>query len=102
MLAQMSWSQYVAWTIYARMEPFGEERDDLRAGIIASTIANANRDSRRKPDPFKASDFMPKFGDATHGNTTRPITTKRQWADIKRTAKSYAAGGAFSKQYVDE
>lgn len=42
---------------YYQLEPFGEERDDLRSGIIASTIANANRGKGQKP--FKPSDFMP-------------------------------------------
>lgn len=34
----------------------------MNAGIIASVIANCNRDSKRKPEPFAPSDFMPKFG----------------------------------------
>lgn len=44
---------------YYKIEPFGEERADLRAGIIASVIANANRDSKRKA--FEPKDFMPRF-----------------------------------------
>lgn len=44
---------------YSRIEPWGESRADLRAGIIASVIANVNRDSKTKP--FQASDFMPDF-----------------------------------------
>jgi hypothetical protein len=46
------------WAAYFDVEPWGEERADLRAGIIASTVANVNR-GRRKP--FKPSDFMPEF-----------------------------------------
>ena len=40
-----------------RLEPWGEERADLRAGIVASTVANA---MMRKPDrtPFVPNDFM--------------------------------------------
>ncbi len=41
------------------MEPFGEERADLRAGIIASTIANS---AAHSPGGFKPADFMPTFG----------------------------------------
>ena len=40
-----------------RMEPFGEERADLRAGIIASTIANVNRGKKGRLS--KPTDFMP-------------------------------------------
>lgn len=44
---------------YERIDPFGASRDDLRAGIIASTIANSNASKRSKT--FSAFDFMPKF-----------------------------------------
>lgn len=47
------------WYAYARLEPFGETRADLRAGIISATFANANR--REGSKPFKPADFMPKF-----------------------------------------
>lgn len=36
-----------------------EEREYLRAGIIASTIANCHRDPDVKRDPFTPADFMP-------------------------------------------
>jgi len=53
---------------YAAIEPFGEERADLRAGIIAATVANCL--SRKKGKPaFKVDQFMPKF---------RP-PTRRRW-----------------------
>lgn len=51
---------------YYRINPFGDERADLHAGIVASTIANANRDKKSKS--FKPSDFMPQFG----ANETKP------------------------------
>jgi hypothetical protein len=59
MLAEMPWEAFQEWREYDRLEPFGEERGDLRAGIIASTIANANRGKKTKP--FKPADFMPDF-----------------------------------------
>jgi hypothetical protein len=39
------------------LEAIGEARADLRAGIIASAVANHG--SRLIPKPYKASDFMP-------------------------------------------
>lgn len=47
------------WMAYASIEPFGEERADMRAGIIASVIANVNRDPKRRSQPFTPQDFMP-------------------------------------------
>lgn len=46
---------------YAGLEPFGEERADLRAGIVASTVANTARDPKTQRDPFTPQEFMPKF-----------------------------------------
>ncbi len=40
-----------------RLDPWGPERGDLAAGIVASTIANVNRDPKRG-EPFRPSDFM--------------------------------------------
>jgi hypothetical protein len=47
------------WMAFDRIEPFGEERADLRMAIVACTIANANRGKGQKA--FKVDDFMPKF-----------------------------------------
>lgn len=47
------------WAAFLQLEPHGEDRADLRAGIVASTIANANR--KKGTRAFKPSDFMPKF-----------------------------------------
>ena len=60
MLNHMPYQVYQDWIAYAQVEPFGEERGDLRAGIIASTVANCL--ARQEGDrAYKPSDFMPQF-----------------------------------------
>jgi hypothetical protein len=49
------------WMAYDQVEPFGELRADLRAGIITATIANVNRDADKHREPFTPQDFMPNF-----------------------------------------
>lgn len=51
--------QFSEWLAYSRLEPWGEERDDLRTGIVASTIANVNRGKGQKAR--NPQDFMPDF-----------------------------------------
>lgn len=51
--------EFTEWMAYASLEPWGEPRADLRAGIVASTIANVNRSS--DSEPFTPRDFMPTF-----------------------------------------
>ncbi|CAJ8906256.1 Uncharacterised protein [Burkholderia pseudomallei] len=57
LLANIDSKELTEWLAYDRMEPIGEFRADLRAGIIAATMANyGGRDIRV---PRKPSDFMP-------------------------------------------
>jgi len=62
LLARISSRELAEWMAYAQLEPFGEERADLRAGIVAATVANTARDPRKRARPFAARDFMPRFG----------------------------------------
>jgi hypothetical protein len=56
----MSSRQLSEWLAFFQLEPWGEERADLRAGIVASTVANVNRSAKRRK-PYKPQDFMPRF-----------------------------------------
>jgi hypothetical protein len=59
MLAEMTSAQFAEWLAYSRIEPWGEEREDLRIGIIASMIANMFREKGKKP--AQPSDFILDF-----------------------------------------
>lgn len=58
---EISSREFTEWIAYNRIEPFGEKRADIRSAIVASVIANVNRDKKKKPSPFKTDDFMPEF-----------------------------------------
>ncbi len=60
MLGSITGRQLAEWQAFERIDPFGNERADLAAGIIASTIANVHRGKRSKA--YDAGDFMPNFG----------------------------------------
>jgi|TARA_R110002020_G_scaffold155495_3_gene336584 hypothetical protein len=57
LLARIDSKELSEWMAYYELNPFGTVRDDLQAGIIASTIANVNRGKSDKS--FTPSDFMP-------------------------------------------
>ena len=44
---------------FFRLEPWGCEVEDWRAGMVASTIANVNRDPKKQYKPYAPGDFMP-------------------------------------------
>src|SRR5262245_59737592 len=64
----MSSVEFAEWMAYDAIEPIGEPRADLRAGLICSTIVNAyggrpvilyGGQPRDAAAPFPASAFMP-------------------------------------------
>lgn len=61
LLDRISSRELSEWMVYAQLEPFGEARADLRAGIVASTMANTVRDPKRRKKPFGPEEFMPQF-----------------------------------------
>ncbi|MEM4234433.1 MAG: DUF4035 domain-containing protein [Candidatus Methanomethylicaceae archaeon] len=58
-LADMPWSELAVWLAYSNIEPFGEQRADLRSAIVSAVIANCHRASGVAP--YSPSDFMPVF-----------------------------------------
>ena len=85
MLRGLTAKQLWEWEHFADIEPFDERRQDWRVASILSMLANVNRDSDKRPEPFTAEDFMLLFGDA------RQKTKKSQtWQEQKRIFEVYA------------
>ena len=57
LLSRIDSRELSEWFAYYRLNPWGQERADLRAGTIAATVANA-----MGCGGFKPSDFMPTYG----------------------------------------
>lgn len=60
--ATLTVSEYLLLATAESIEPRGEVRADLRAGIISSTIVNSNPWRKAGSNPVKPADFMPEFG----------------------------------------
>ncbi len=69
----MTSREFAEWEAYYELEPFGEERADIRSAIVASTVANANRNPKARAKPFEVDDFMPKFG--------QPARRRQTWQE---------------------
>lgn len=54
-------AEFAEWRAYYELEPWGQERADLRAGIVASVIANTAPGRHGKA--FMPVDFMPRYGE---------------------------------------
>ncbi|MBU3694793.1 MAG: hypothetical protein FGM40_08205 [Rhodocyclaceae bacterium] len=49
-------AELAEWLAYDQIEPFGPQREDLRAGLICSTVANHSMSPPRRPR--RPSDYM--------------------------------------------
>lgn len=63
----MSISQFREWRAYGDLEPFDEEREDLRNAHVVAAVLNgaklvASRGSRRIPQWTKDDDVLLRFG----------------------------------------
>lgn len=46
---------------YHAHEPFGQDHVLVQLAIIATVIANSNRDVKRKKEPYEVKDFLPQL-----------------------------------------
>ena len=69
------------------LDPWGEERKDLRAGIVAATVAVKYARPGHTPKP---SDFMPTFGEAKRQRAEQPLAVMK--AQFNRAAARWNKG----------
>ena len=65
---------------FASIEPFGEQRADLRMAIHAALIANIHRDTKKRSEPYKATDFLP-FPENTQDQKVQSLIEKLRRAE---------------------
>ena len=53
--------EFSEWLAVYKIDPFGNEREDLRMALLAATIANAHRG--KDQEPYEVEFFMPKLGE---------------------------------------
>lgn len=59
--ARMSAAEFAEWMAYYSLEPWGGEYDAYERALIVSTLANVNRDVKKRKQPYKPEDFMGRF-----------------------------------------
>lgn len=57
LLRSLTAKQFQEWQAFYTLDPFGDQRGDLRSGIVSAVIANAFRS--KNTNPIEPSQFMP-------------------------------------------
>jgi len=78
MLRQITARQLQEWRVYADLEPFDEERADIRAASIVQAIFNS---PRKKKDRVTLKECMVTFG----GSDAAALTQEQQLQQTMRT-----------------
>ena len=77
LLDSISSHELTEWMAYAQLEPFGEERADIRSATNTMVLANANRDPKKKRTPYTIEDFMLFRDDAEKPEQTQAETAEK-------------------------
>jgi len=90
MMLYMSSSDVAEWIAYNRIEPFGEERADLRAGMIASPLINIQL--KKGATPTKPSQWLLDTGPPEDMDPE----------DMKQVLKSYTASRRARREKAEK
>lgn len=80
--------EFSEWMAFDQLDPIGAEREDLRMGILASTIVKSQH-AKAEVCPI---DFMPDFDGTRHGKRNR-----RQTVEEMQQRCMLASGGKRTK-----
>lgn len=69
-IAAMPAAELDTWRAFYHLDPWGEQRADLRNALVATILANANR--RKGAPAFKLRDFM-LYAEEEHRQTPEEI-----------------------------
>jgi hypothetical protein len=98
MMRRMPAPLIAEWAAFDALEPFGEERADLRVSALLQTMVNLQRNQKRHPRPFTLDDFILRFGDAAPAAPRRTQTPQQQFDILKAIALAYAKQRAARAQ----
>jgi len=108
LLSRMPAGVMAEWMAFDQVEPVSlGYRAEVSAGIVASLIANVYRDGKKRPKPYEAGEFMPRYGALTPdpsptgrgGEEPTPAESggarpEEVWRKVKMWAERYSKGGA--------
>ncbi len=78
------------WQLFMTLDPFGEERADIRTAQICQTIVNMNRDTKEHPQPIPLKEFILKFGDTAE--SVKKVVKTQTVADMERHIRDWVDG----------
>lgn len=103
----MPYKELLEWGEFYGMEPFDEQRGDLRNGMLMQLIANVNRDPKKQSTPYALDMFLPFKG--VFSSDEKEKSTKRETGVVarlraakRRVAEAFDRTGSEQESEDDE
>lgn len=85
---RVSATEFMYWVAYERIEPFASDKNDYMLAQLCSMQANASRDSRKRPRPFAAHEFLPNWSAAADMDIAD--ANRRKALQMQSTLRTFA------------
>lgn len=95
MLRRMPAALLTEWMAYFQLEPFGQARADLRAGLVAAVVANTAFGRKRGAKALKPSDF---FANLVEDDPKKAKAMSAEWQEVFAKLRTKLAGGTITKR----
>ncbi len=101
MLDDMTSEELSEWMAYDRLDPVGEFRGDIRAGIISSVVANIARQAFGKKGTKKTQpmDFMPDWDGNIESQRKKPQSVDEMKGTLRQIADIFKKGDKKEEQH---
>jgi hypothetical protein len=94
-MAEVDSAEFTEWLAYALEEPFGPAMDDVRLGTVAAAVYNVNRDTKKRREPYSASDV---FAWMNRSKPENEIATFNDPAELKAAIRGSLFGARFKQR----
>lgn len=76
-----SGSEIATWEAVRDLAPFGLRGEYVRGAALQALTANANRDPKRRPQPYTLNDFLPEWLRYEAGRTADSLEQMMSYLD---------------------
>lgn len=99
LLEELTIEQLTEWQAYYELEPFGMPWN--QTALLASILANANRDPKEKPEPYTLNEFLPvPADDAEEDDQSQSPDEEPDWMRWKRNLRAYGKAVAPPQERI--
>ena len=98
MLREMSYTDFLAWQAYDRVEPIGDRRGDWQAASVCSAVCNTLAAQSGSKTRYTTKDFLLQFTDEVV-EAKKEVPAVPDWQRMKFTARMFVAQANAEKKH---